>query len=526
MHHRADPLVRAKPPNPVAEYQPLTRRQLEIGQALVNGLHDSELAALALDRAGQIYACSSGAQRLFGTDLRDSRLAYSDCPELFRAFRRCLGGQRVEVDLFRLPWRADLGRWHGECAPLTAEGVQYGVLILLRDDHERHTLRAQLKEAHRFESLGRAAGEVVHDVNNLLTGIRGSLALVKQAAANETRCASALDAADLAAQRAGELAKQLLLQGSGVDESPATNPEVLLRQTVALMERMPGAIPVVLDLRGKLGEVAMPPTALERVVLNLLLNARDAVLALQTPPGAAQNGQVTLVAERVLKRSMGRGEAQRWLRIRIQDTGQGMDDATLSRIFEPFFSTKSQSQGTGLGLCSVRNLVQDAGGWLEVTSAVSKGSSFDVYLPPRKHAGNVMNDPGRRTSAAAGRRVLVCDDETRLATLTAGLLEEFGYESATVSLADEALAVLCTRNLPIDVLLLDVNLSAGLSASELLAALTAKGNAVPVILTSGLASEDLPPELRTHKQVKGYLAKPYTVEELIHAISSAMTLHS
>ncbi|MEN9581226.1 MAG: hypothetical protein RJA70_4235 [Pseudomonadota bacterium] len=119
-------------------------------------------------------------------------------------------------------------------------------------------------------------------------------------------------------------------------------------------------------------------------------------------------------------------------------------------------------------------------------------------------------------------RVLICDDETRLATLTAGLLEEFGYEATTVGLGADAFAVLSTRSIPVDVLLLDVNLPRGMSAAEVLAEMVAEDCAVPVILTSGLAPEDLPRTLRDHPLVRSYLAKPYTVDELVGAISSAI----
>jgi CheY-like chemotaxis protein len=187
------------------------------------------------------------------------------------------------------------------------------------------------------------------------------------------------------------------------------------------------------------------------------------------------------------------------------------------RIFEPFFSTKTDRSGTGLGLSSVKALVERVGGWVEVESEERAGTSFHVFLPLAAEGLMVLG----ATEAETPIRVLICDDESRLADLTAGLLEEFGYRATSVAQGAAALDVL-THKPRAQLLILDVNLSAGLSAAAVLRGMLDASVNIPVILTSGLAPEEVPLELREHPLVVSYLGKPYTVEELTSGIEQAL----
>jgi CheY-like chemotaxis protein len=264
---------------------------------------------------------------------------------------------------------------------------------------------------------------------------------------------------------------------------------------------------------GTLSRVDMPPSHLHQVVLNLLMNAHDATRERGT------GRQVSVRASNCSRAPIaGVARSERWVQITITDNGEGIAPAIRRKIFEPFFSTKAERKGTGLGLSNVKALVERVGGWVEVDSEERVGTSVHVFLPLAAEA--LMDLAGEVGHTPGAARVLICDDETRLADLTAGLLEEFGYHAAAVAEGGEAVEAALKTG--IQVLILDVNLSAGLSAHDVLSTLDQVGAHVAVILTSGLALNEVAPALRDHRLVVGYLGKPYTVEELTSGIEQAL----
>jgi signal transduction histidine kinase/CheY-like chemotaxis protein len=436
--------------------------------------------------------------------------------------------QSTEIDVIA---GLGAGAWRVECVPWNLTAELRVALLVLTCDTEAALLRRRIEQVNRSESLGLLAGSIAHDFNNLLTGIRGSLALVRHHTSPEGR-ANALAAADLAAQRAGEMTRRLLTFSRGPERvQRRAEPFRVLQETVDLMRCMPDTSRVDIELDPELGLVEMLPSELHQVVLNLLVNASDAVRGM----GGAES--VMLRASTTWRTDAGgtRG-SRRWLRVSVIDQGPGMDANVRRRIFEPFFTTKALDRGTGLGLCSVKDLVERAGGWLEVESEVARGSAFHVYLPLT--AEPEVAPPASREVVRARQRVLICDDEGRLADLTVGLLEEFGFSAQAVVRGEEAVAVLSNpqnaqrakvggevapseTELP-RVLLLDVNLAGGMPAQEVLDTLQQREVAVRVILSSGLSAEDVPVSLRQHPLVVTYLAKPYTVDSLVLAINNAL----
>lgn len=413
-----------------------------------------------------------------------------------------------------LPWGDRRGAWRLQFSGLQPFGFGPGALVWIHDLGELHSLQMQLERAHRLETLGHLVSSVAHDFNNLLTGIRGSLAMIRHGASEQSRM-EALDAADAAARRASEVTRQLLSFGR-VDRPPQARAAAaeVLNETMQLVRCIPDTARVRAEIAPNLGLVEIGPSQLHQIVLNLLMNACDATRH------TANGGTVALRASTTRKRNA-QNEEEQWLQVTVEDTGPGMDSETRARIFEPFFTTKVATQGTGLGLANVKALVEHAGGWIEVESAPAQGSEFHVYLPAVGEGEEEVED-GAQPSSSRGETVLICDDESRLANLTAGLLEEFGYGAAAVAQGGEALEWLVRHEGQTRVLLLDVNLTSGMSAPELLSRLVKARVKIPVILTSGLAVEDVPEDLRRHELVSSYLAKPYTVEELTRAISLAL----
>jgi signal transduction histidine kinase/ActR/RegA family two-component response regulator len=483
----------------------------------------------AVDDELRIVAANQSARSALDSEQLASLLG-----ELETALRQCLAsGTPQRVELGR---NQGHGTWDLECLPLGHAGERL-CLALMHDAQERQALHRALERTSRSEALGKLAGSIAHDFNNLLTGMRGSIALARQNRSDQSREA-ALQAADTAAQRAGEMTRQLLAFSRGpAVVAPRADVQGVLSEATALLSCLPDGARVELALVGDLGRVELTAAELHQVVLNLLMNARDAVKAL------GPLGRVTLHATRCagapdpldpldpLRYGPERAydsqpspssskRPSRWVRVTVTDNGAGIEPAIRQRIFEPFFTTKSGHEGTGLGLSSVRDIVERAGGWIDVQSEPQRGATFSVYLPFVPEGPGMNVEPARPPPV---KQVLICDDESRLASLTAGLLKEFGYESLAVGAGEEALELLRSRSTDVGVLLLDVNLAAGVSAHEILQAMKAEGLSSPVILTSGFAPEDLPDSLKSHDCVASYLPKPYTVTELVSAIKRALS---
>jgi nitrogen-specific signal transduction histidine kinase/ActR/RegA family two-component response regulator len=394
-------------------------------------------------------------------------------------------------------------------------GEGYANFVFFRDVTERKQLQADAQRAHRMDSLGRLAGGIAHDFNNLISSIQSALALARTSAGDPEALTQALSQAESATSRAADLTRQLLTFSRGGETvASSVDPNDVVHETLGLLGLAADRFSLDLDLDPAVGKVWIDPSRLHQVVMNLLLNARDAL---------KNGGEIRVRTLRVRfegELSESHARAGDWISIEVSDSGDGMSAETQSRIFEPFFTTKPSGQGTGLGLSTVYGVVRQAGGWVEVQSELGRGTRFSVFLPALGVTTVPPESMARRQHGKDQQRVLVCDDEVRLAMLTAGLLEQRGFEVDTVSSGLEALEALMQPGASYHALLLDVNLS-GMSAAELLAAIVERGLSVPVVLSSGYSEEDLPLELRQQALVVGYLAKPYPLEQLYDVIDRA-----
>lgn len=522
---------------------------------LCRTLDSSGSCFIIVDDQLRLCAANSVGDALLEIGWAGEALSEARSPELVNAVRRVLStGRGLQLELRSFPHSGLHGCWDVECVPLLrqdlapmstnsrasgviADDAVAGVLLVLRDDGERQALRRELERANRTESLGRLAGSIAHDFNNLLTGIRGSIALARQNRSVESHD-GALKAADLAAQRAAQMTRQLLTFNRGPAYVPArAEAKSVLQEAADLVSCLPDGAALELDLSDDLGRADVTAAELHQIALNLLMNARDAVKRRRTA------GRVRLSAERSLISAASANETDslgvraedresgpvrlsgersaRWLKVTVSDNGPGMDASTRKRLFEPFFTTKTGQEASGLGLSSVRDIVERAGGWIEVQSELEQGATFSVYLPLLSEGLDMNLEPAEQPVKKRDQ-VLICDDESRLATLTAGLLKEFGYGSTAVGAGEEALNVMRAHAGDVDVLLLDVNLTSGTTAHDILETMRREGLDSPVILTSGFAPEDVPESLRHHHCVASYLPKPYTVGELVAAIKRAL----
>jgi PAS domain S-box-containing protein len=374
--------------------------------------------------------------------------------------------------------------------PVRAVGV-------IQDVTEQHALEQSLLQAQKLEAVGRLAAGVAHDFNNLLTVIVGNLefALASGAATSE------LNEVSRAADRASELVRQLLAF-SRIDD-PAETPDVIdLNDVVGNVSRMiervlPDNISVQSSLSQGTAPVRLDPIQLEQALLNLAVNARDAM-----PTGGVMRIGTTTTAETVS--------------FEVTDTGEGMNDEVLERIFDPFYTTKRPGEGTGLGLSTVYGIVTRAGGTIDVESEVGVGTTFRISLPRAEGAVAEVEAPPAPDEAheSHGGRVLLVEDNDMVRSFTAEALHQAGYDVVATANGLEALDVVAVDD-EFDVVVTDMMMPS-LTGVQLAAELEAQGHALPLVFTSGYPAgivDELPESTRAE-----FLAKPFRGAELVSVI--------
>lgn len=390
-----------------------------------------------------------------------------------------------------------------EAARVTLEDrVADRTLALEREMAERQRIETALLRAQRLEALGQLTGGVAHDFNNLLQVVMGSLSMLERHGANPERRGRILDAMRQAGERGAKLTQQLLAFARR--QPLAVEPIDIAAQIEDMTELLRGALRADTELRLRLSADLWPVetdvTQFEVALLNLVVNARDAM-----PSG----GTVTITAEndRLEPRPSREDIGGEFIRITVTDTGTGMDEATVQRAFEPFYTTKSVGVGTGLGLSQVYGFVRQSGGDVRIDSALGSGTTVSIYLP------RSLNEPSPRASRDSsierhsGGLVLVVEDEAHVASLTCAMLEELGYGCEHVESADAALRLDLSRFAGV---VSDVIMPGELDGIGLAKELRRRMPEMPVLLTTGFAGA---PE---GVASAGFpiLKKPYTLEDL------------
>ncbi len=373
---------------------------------------------------------------------------------------------------------------------------------MLTDITERRQLQAQFAQAQKMETVGRLAGGVAHDFNNLLTVINGyaefALAEIPEGDPLREMVQEIYDAG----QRASGLTRQLLtFSRRQVVQLVSLNVNVVAEQMQKMLQRLIGEdIRMTFDLDPGLWSVKADAGQLEQVIMNLAVNARDAM------PG----GGTLVVTTRNIE---GDNPADDVVLLAVADTGVGMDEATQARLFEPFFTTKKPGQGTGLGLATVYGIVSQAGGRIECSSAPDRGTTFRVYLP-RLTGGDSDAVPGaaREGLVRGHERILVVEDEESLRRIAQRILEAAGYTVVCAANGAEAVAWLAEAEGQVDLLLTDVVMP-GMSGHELAAIVTPTYPTLKVVFTSGYLPEAFPARGQLGPEVH-FVAKPYSPSSL------------
>lgn len=395
------------------------------------------------------------------------------------------------------------------------------VFAIVIDITARKAAESQLLQAQKLESIGRLAGGIAHDFNNVLFAIKGYAELLTEDLGPAHRdkldpdeALRSVEAISNAATRAASLTAQLL----AFSRRQVVRPEVLeLNAAVASIEPMlrpliGAQIELVARLGPGTGRLRADPSQLDQILVNLVINARDAM-----PDGGSitiETGNVDLDDAYALDHPEVVPGPHVYLS--VSDTGLGMDVETREHVFEPFFTTKELGHGTGLGLATIYGVVRQAGGHIWLYSEPGIGSTFKLYFPRVDAPASAAHAPGLPSAAAGSGAVMVVEDETSVREMTSVVLRRAGYEVTQVSDGGEALEQLTGRAAPIDVLVTDVVMP-GMSGIDLAERVINRFPAAGVVLLSGYNAETMDLD-RVVRRGALFLSKPVTSSDLLDAV--------
>ncbi len=413
------------------------------------------------------------------------------------------------------------GEWRWVEASFGAFHTPEGMLRLLmaaRDVQERIKLEDQLRESQKMDAIGRLAGGIAHDFNNLLTGILGYANLLKHETAEGSPARDAAETIEGAAKRAGELTKQLLnFARRGNSLSVPVNLHGLIKEITKLLGRtFEKNITLMQKLEAQPATVTGDPNQLQQIVLNLAVNAKDAM----------PEGGTLLFATRT--RNMNDSKTRNvpgllpgnYVVLQVTDTGVGIPPEVMDRIFEPFFTTKEAGKGTGMGLALVYSIAKGHGGAVHVTSEPGKGTTFSVYLPL---CDREASDAGKSSIALIPKgsgKVLLVDDEAMIRHLSSALLLKLGYECQAFGNPRDAIEHFKLRHADISLVMTDMVMPE-MDGLELFKELQRIDPSTPVLLISGYEPGSRVQEALS-QGAAGFLSKPFKLKELGEAVAEAI----
>jgi len=436
-------------------------------------------------------------------------------PDIEGIVRDCLATRQ---DKLRLETKIEGRTFSWSFHPVTPSNV---VHCYVEDTTERLSLEAQLRQSQKMESVGQLAAGVAHDFNNMLTIIQGHSSSLLARPSLPEEIGGPVQSVYFAAERAAGLTRQLLMfsRKNIMQPRPLDLREIisnlgkmlqrLIGENITLEFHSPAALPLVLGDSGMM----------EQVVMNLSVNARDAM-----PRGGTL--AISIETVRMDEDCLGmhpEAHVGNFVRLRVTDTGCGMDITTLAHIFEPFFTTKEIGKGTGLGLATVYGIVKQHDGWLEVNSEPGKGTTFDIFFPAESEMAVAPKPEIILPAPVTGgtETILIVEDEPVLREMARDILASCGYQILEASSGRDALDVWNRNPGKIDLLLTDMVMPEGVSGVELAEKLLHENPQIRIIFTSGYTANDLNSKMleRNHAY---FLQKPYSHNDLAKAVRDCL----
>jgi len=468
---------------------------------------------------------------LFGLDPRQApataakylELVYPEDREwVLHAVREALRNDESYGAEYRIRWPDGKEHWlasAGRVLQRDAKSKARRMRGITYDVTDRRGLEEHLRRAQKMEAIGQLAGGVAHDFNNLLMVIRGHVELLLNRSGEDPNVSRNAEAIQKASERAAGITQQLLA---------FSRKQVLQAHVIEMREVVKDIANLLRRLLGPMVEfkLQVPPeplwvradeSQLEQVVLNLAINARDAM---------PQGGTVTTILDHVkrdsyaVRRRPGMMEID-YIRLRVIDTGTGMDAATQARIFEPFFTTKEFGKGTGLGLATVYGVVKQSDGWIWVDSALGEGTTFEIFLPAvNAPEDDVMKTKVKTKQAGGSETILVVDDEEGVREVASQYLSSRGYNVLSAESGTQALELAGMQSGPIHVLVTDTVMP-GMSGPALAKKLLAARPQTKVLYISGYAEDT---SLLEDARVRGdaFLQKPFGLDSLAEKLRAML----
>jgi PAS domain S-box-containing protein len=383
-------------------------------------------------------------------------------------------------------------------------------------EEARESLESQLRESQKMEAIGRLAGGVAHDFNNILASIMGNLELARADASGNVQAEESLDEIRKAGLRAKDLIQQIL---SFSRRQPTSRRVIGLGEVVEesaslLRATLPGRVQIACHIDAPLPAVLADPTQIGQVLLNLGTNAAHAI---------SDRGLISVRARSI---DLDDAAAQAvpglcpgsHVRISVSDTGAGIDAAVVGRIFEPFFTTKAVGEGTGLGLSVAHGIMRAHGGAIVVASEVGKGSTFELYFRSAEGSGEVekAREAGPRQAAASGEHIVYIDDDQALVFLVKRLLERQGYRVSGYSNQRDALDALRAPGERFNLVVTDYSMP-GMSGLEVARAVRELHPSLPVAMASGYVTDELKVQA-AEAGVRELIFKPNVVDEFCEVV--------
>ena len=499
------------------------RRANEVRQAVISS---TPLAIWAVDLEGKVTFWNPSAERIFGWSEAeviqqplpvipaDQQDVFQHWLERFRQGeslagverkRRRKDGSLIDVVIWTAPLRDAAG------------GIR-GTIAIDSDVTEHKRLEEQFRQSQKLEAIGRLAGGVAHDFNNLLTVIMGYVEML----IDETQDSPDLRDYSLeiqyAATRAGALTAQLL----AFSRRQVAQPRILdlnevVTHSMKMLRRMIGEdIEIATHLDPSLGRVRADPSHVDQMIMNLVVNARDAM---------STGGQLTIdtanvaLGEDYVGRHIG-VKAGQYSMLAISDNGAGMDAETRSRLFEPFFTTKEGGKGTGLGLSIVYGIVKQNNGEIMVYSEPGRGTTFKIYLPVAEGTGELAPDEGDGAETRGSETILLCEDEMAIRKLLHSMLSKLGYRVLEAEAPHQALQIARQSGDPIHLLLTDVVMPQ-LSGFDLANSVRELRPDIKLLFMSGYTDNRVSGSWTLHSGTP-FLQKPFTVASLGRKVREAL----
>ena len=516
-----------------------SREDLAVTAAQLKAAFGASRSAILLLRSdGQLLAANALFGVTFGFDinpevgtcrasLKSDLAACFSQPDIFLgAWERAETGSDeiidLELELFR-PAKRIVNLYS---APVRrGEGAPVARIWNFRDITEKRGLEMGLRQAQKMEAVGRLAGGVAHDFNNLLQGILGNIALIEQDAGPFATPAASerIAMARHAGQRAAQIVKQLL-GFSRLSHLKLTQCEVntVIRELHNIIRStFDPRTEISTDLRDDCWKLRADATQIEQVVMNMVVNARDAMNGC----GHIQISSCNVYLNETHLIQMPEGREGEYVRISVADNGSGMSPEVLSKIFEPFFTTKEQGKGTGLGLATSFGIVQQHGGWITCDSVVGTGTTFHIFLPrctdeePAEIAAPAIPlGPVR----GGGETILLVDDEMVVRAVAQGLLKKLGYNVIMADDGEAALEILHRMDGGIHLCLLDLTMPRLSGRDTFTAMRRGPARGVPVVICSGYLVDLDGFAEETGSRPDAFVQKPYALDDLARCIRSVL----